>query len=63
MSGGAPFTLVSTGLSTPDQGFTNCVYVSPDDMTKLADMAGIDPRSAAERGIQCAVGQGIFFAR
>jgi len=59
MSGPA-LMLTTTGLASNAQGFTNCAYVHPSDLARLAEAAGASPEVAAEKGLMCAVGEAVF---
>jgi hypothetical protein len=55
--------LESSTLTSNDHAFSNALYVHPTDFSKLVDMARADPEAVKEKGILCAVGEGVFFVR
>ena len=56
-------TLVTTGLASNAQGFTNCVYVHPTDLSRLADAAGAAIETVTDKGLMCAVGEAVFVVK
>ena len=55
--------LVTTGLASQAQGFTNCAYVHPKDLETLANTAGVDPEKVMKRGLLCSVGDAVFLVQ
>jgi hypothetical protein len=55
--------LITTGLPSQAHGFTNCAFVHPSDLEKLAQAGGADPDKAAKRGMLCAVGDAVFLVQ
>ena len=58
-----PLNLAVTGHASNQQAYTNCAYVHPSDLTKLADAAGQAPEVVLEKGLICAVGEAVFTVR
>lgn len=52
--------LVVTGHANNQQAFTNCAYVHPSDLAKLAEAAGQPVEVVQEKGLICAVGEAVF---
>jgi hypothetical protein len=52
--------LVVTGHASNAQAFTNCAYVHPSDMEKLAEAAGQPAEVVKDKGLICAVGEAVF---
>jgi hypothetical protein len=55
-------TLVTANLPSNALAFTNCVFVNPIDLEKVALSTGEDPARAA-KGLLCAVGEGVFIVK
>ena len=47
---GKPISLKATGLSSNEQGFSNCCFVHPSELSKLASAAGVDENDKAVKG-------------
>ena len=47
---GKPISLKATGLSSNEQGFSNCCFVHPAELSKLAAAAGVDENDKAVKG-------------
>lgn len=56
-------SLETTGLASPDQAFSNALYVHPLDFAKIAEIAGADAERVKDVGVLCAVGEAVFFVR
>jgi hypothetical protein len=56
-------TLTTAGLASNEQGFSNCCFVSPSDLAALAATAGVDEKTAASKGVLCAVNEGVFYVK
>ena len=56
-------TLATTGLTSNDQALTNCAYVHPLDLAKLAEAAGVSIDAVKEKGLTCAVGEAVFVVK
>jgi hypothetical protein len=52
--------LSTTGLASNAQGFTNCAYVHPSELARLADFAGVAADAVMEKGLMCSVGEAVF---
>lgn len=55
-------TLTTAALPAQPLAYTNCLFVNPGDMDKLAAAAREDPAKAA-KGMLCAVGQAVFVVK
>jgi vesicle-fusing ATPase len=59
----AASTLVATGLQSNEQAMTNCAYVNPGELSRLAAAAGVEPEVALKKGLLCAVGEAVLLVR
>ena len=59
----APTTLVATNVQSNEQALTNCAYVAPGELAKLAAAAGVEAEVAAKKGLLCAVGEAVLLVR
>lgn len=55
--------LAVTGHASNAQAFTNCAYVHPSDLAKLADAAGQPIETVTEKGLICSIGEAVFTVR
>ena len=63
MAGRPALTLSVTGHASNAQAYTNCAYVHPSDLAKLADAAGQPIETVSEKGLICSVGEAVFTVR
>jgi hypothetical protein len=63
MAASGVLTLTTTGLASNEQGFSNCCFVPPSDLAALAATAGVDEKTAASKGVLCAVNEGVFYVK
>ena len=55
--------LATTGLASNDQALTNCAYVHPLDLVKLAELAGVSVEQLKDKGLTCAIGEAVFVVK
>lgn len=55
--------LITAGLTSNEQGWTDCAYLHAKDLDALAYAAGLDPASVAKRGMLAAVGEAVLYVR
>ena len=46
-----------------ESAFTDCAYVHSEDLSVLAETAGVDPESVKRRGMLCNVGEAVLFVK
>ena len=56
-------TLITTGMLSPEMGLTNCAYVHPTDLARLAKDADIDPTAVAKKGMLVALGEIVLLVK
>ncbi len=55
--------LITTNVPTRESAFTDCAYVHSEDLSVLAETAGVDPESVKRRGMLCNVGEAVLFVK